>query len=330
MIIKNKQKKMVDLLNEVRCTAQDALTATQNGENINGLHTVENNEIEPIQAIEDEVNAGDTDNRSSPKQFKLETPAFLKPKPKAIWKTENEIPKRVDKLGIESIFPNICLHFLRDDCVEGENCYDTHELPSNADICQKLDECGTENAAKLFRIIIARNSKLLHQYFQTFVDYFGEHKRKDYLIETICICERQLDEKCRLTFFQQLVRAFIRSGETYTTAMVWIFFNLGNADNNTLDILLNINLIDGINVSDFLSVFRTLNDYRYRFNVHIVNRLIFLCTESKYALDDKILLEFTQLICIILKSNHNSGVHRTLNKDYYKQYLQLMVELKKR
>lgn len=319
---------MVDLLNITPSAIQDETehtAAVGNVENTNGFHTNEDAEI--VNEMTDNVTLSEDD--SPPKRIQLQTPVFLKPAPKSTWKpiaTENQ--KRATQLGIESIFPNICFYFLRDDCVEGDQCYDSHEMPSNDDVGQKLAECGSANAAKLFRIIIARIPKLVHQYFHTFVNFLADHQLKDDLNDTITICERQSDEKIRTKFFQQLVQAFIRSGETYSTTMVWIYWNLEKANDDViLDTLLRINLVEGTSVSEFLSPFRSLNECRYHFNEHIVKRLLFLCVQSENALPKDSLEEFARLIFEILKNNFH--VQKKLDKDIYDRYMKLYGRIRK-
>lgn len=314
----------------------DSVTAIENSENVSNeiLHDEEivdydedtdfngdddgstednNNEAAEVDDVVDE---------SPNKILKLHTPKFIKPKPMACWQpVAVEISDRPIKLGIETICPNICFFFLHDECVEGEKCYNSHELPEPGIVRQRLIDCGGDNAAKLIRVIIARCPKLLHPYFCVFVDFFAELQLKTHLIGTICICERERNRDKRFELFQQLIHAFIKCGETYKTAMETILYNAETMNQDTVDTLLNMNLVTGIGVTDFLGVFQTLNGRRFIFNEPIIDRLIFLCTHSENALPTDKLTEFTRLIFEILKNNKHAL--RTMNKTYYHNYVQL-------
>ncbi|XP_031629187.1 uncharacterized protein LOC116344674 isoform X2 [Contarinia nasturtii] len=274
-----------------------AISTTDTNGGINGddNESVDEHSRDDVDADAD----ADVSDEWTNKRIKLQMPTFLKPKSVATWKSiAVDDPERAKRLGIESICPNICLYFLHDACVEGDNCYNSHELPSDVDVLQHFKACGTTDTGKLLRVIIARCPKLLYTYFRVFVDYFADHQMKEHLI-----------------------RAFIRSGETYESAMEAILFNLKYIDRDTIDILLNMNLIEGISVSDFLNVFRSLNRHRYRFNEHIINRLMYLCTQSEDVLDTDTLSDFTQLIFHIIKTNRH--VQSVLNKNDYRKYIQL-------
>lgn len=272
--------------------------------------------------FDDEDDDDSAEEEEPNKILTLQTPAFLHPKPIACWKPVTvENLKRITKLGIETICPNICLFFLHDECIEGEHCYNSHELPAEDVVRQRLIDCGVDNSAKLLRIIVARCSKLLQKYFHLFVDIFVEHQKKEHLFDMISICERELDKDKRFKFFQLLAKALIECGETYKTAMEMILFNVGIADQDIVDTLLNMNLVDGISVSDFLGVFQLLNERQFTFNKHIINRLMYLCTHSEAALPTEKLIEFAVLIFGILKKNRH--VQKSLNKNDYKCYIQL-------
>lgn len=255
------------------------------------------------------------------KQIKLQVPLFIQRKSSIASWIPVEKPNRLTKLGIESVCPSICFFYLRDECIEGENCFDSHELPSADDVRQKLLEVGVDNVGKLFRIIIARCPKLLHQYFKVFVDFFVEHQLKNDLITTIPICERQLNQTERFEYFKYLINAFIRAGDSYTTAMHTIFFNLTQITLGVTNTLLNMNLVDGVSVDDFLGVFHSLLELRYHFHFHIINRLMYLCTQSESALSFGKLDQFAQLIYGILKRNTHAQRH--LKKDCYECFIQL-------
>lgn len=255
------------------------------------------------------------------KRSKLQVPAFVQHKPaRATWRPI-EPPKPSSKLGIEMICPNICFFFLRDECVEGENCYDSHTFPSESDVSQSLNACGPEKAAKLLHVIVARCPKLLELFFHTFIDFLVQNNAKDDLIEAIAICEREQDKNKQFTFFQHLTKALIRIGETYTTAMETILMNLQCARSDIVDTLLNMNLVDDIRVGDFLSVFRSLNQKRYRFNHLIIDRLMYLCSQSESVLPSDKLHEFLRLIFNILRKNRPA--QKLLNKNYYNCYMML-------
>lgn len=260
---------------------------------------------------------------------KLRVPAFIQRKPASALVEVAVKPNQSTKLGIESVCPRICFYFLRDECVEGENCYNLHELPSDDDVRQKLIEMGNESAGKLFHTIIARCPKLLQRYFSLFIDFFVEHKSQHDLIRAVAICEREPDPNKRFDLFQYLINAFVREGCTYTTAMQTIFWRLNR--NITIDVvntLLNMNLVDGVGVDEFLNVFCSLQSQRYRFHPLIISRLMYLCTQSQAVLPHDKLDEFARLIFGILRSNeHTRG---KLTKDCYESFLEMWNRIFKR
>lgn len=318
----------------IRNDAGDSATAIENSENLSNeiLHDEEVVDYDDDYNVDDDnasddnnneaVDVDDAVNESPNKILKLQTPKFIKPKPLACWQpVAVENCNRSAKLGIETICPDICFFFLHDECVEGEHCYNSHELPEPSIVRQRLIGCGAENASKLFRIIVARCPKLLHPYFCVFVNIFAELRLTAHLIATICICERERNREKRFELFQQLIQAFIKCGETYKSAMETILYNAETMNQDTVDTLLNMNLVTGIGVSDFLGVFQSLNKHRFIFNEPIIDRLMFLCTHSEDALPTDKLTDFARLIFDILKSNKH--VLRTLNKIYYHNYIQL-------
>lgn len=275
----------------------------------------------------DDVNIDDVPSRFAPvpiKRTKLDVPAFLQKNPiSATWRPVDE-PKPIKTLGIESICPNICFYFLRDDCVEGENCYYLHELPADSDVSQALAKCGVQDAAKLLTVVFARCPKLLQRYFHVFVTFFANQNAEDELIETIGICERETDKEKQFQYFQQLIRAFIRIGTPYATVMQKIFWQLDyKKQKDVVDTLLNMNLVDGIGVSEFLSVFELLNEQYFPFNAVIINRLMFLCTQSENVLSAEQLVEFVRLIFAILRNNSKKGISRALDQKCYNNYIRL-------
>lgn len=319
----------------IRNDAVDSVTANENSENVSNeiLHDEEVVDYDEDNYNDVEDDASDDNNNEavqvddavneSPNQIlKLQTPIFIKPKPLACWQPAAvENSDRSTKLGIETICPDICFFFLHDECVEGEHCYNSHELPEPGIVRQRLIDCGGENAAQLFRVIVARCPKLLHPYFCVFVDIFAELQLTHHLIRTICICEREQSKDKRFELFQQLIQAFIKCGETYTSAMETILTNAETMNQDTVDTLLNMNLVTGVGVSDFLGVFQSLNRHKFTFNEPIINRLMFLCTHSENALSTDKLTDFARLIFDILKNNKR--VLKTLNKIYYNNYIQL-------
>lgn len=291
----------------------ESIAIIQNSNNTNGEHL-------------DDVNF-DVDGPSEPvpiKRIKLNVPAFLQKQPTRVTWRPIEEPKPIKNLGIESICPNVCFFFLRDDCIEDENCYYSHELPPDADVIRALAECGIDDAAKLFTIVIARCPKLLQQYFHVFVTYFAEKNSKEKLIETIAICQRETDKEKQFEYFQHLIDAFIRIDEPYGTAMQIIFWNLDyNKQKDVVDTLLNMNLVDGIGVSEFLDVFDALNKKHFIFNEIIINRLMLLCTQSENALPAKQLVDFVHLIFNILRNNKRKEFIKVLDKECYNCYIRL-------
>lgn len=277
----------------------------------------------------DTVNYNDEPTEPLPiKRTKFDVPAFLQTQPIHVtWRPVDD-PKPIKNLGIESVCPNICFFFLRDDCIEGENCYYLHELPPDSEVSHALAECGVKDAAKLLSVVIARCPKLLQQYFHVFVTFFAEQNAKQELIDMVEICERETDKEKQFQYFQHLINALIRSGEPYATAMEMIFWQLDyNKQKDVVDTLLNMNLVDGIGVSEFLGVFDSLNKNYFDFDAIIINRLMFLCTQSENILAAKKLGEFVRLICTILRNNKRKKNHTALDETCYTNYLQLYSRL---
>lgn len=314
-------EKMVDLLQTKQEDSSNSVVTNQNAENAS--------EIDEQDVA---VNSNENTDKPLAKKLKLQMPTFLKRKLNADWKSlphEQDRPKQDDaKLGIEFICPNICFSFLRDECVEGDSCLDLHEFPSNADIIKKLTECDAAEVLKLLQVIIARNQKLLHHFFRLFVEFFAAKRLKTHLIDALCICERERDKNKQFELLQHLIQALIQSGETYTGAMTTIFQNMDQKNCDIIDSLLNIKLVDGIGVDEFLSVFRSLNDQHYRFNAHIINRLMYLCTQSEDTLNAEVLREFTQIIFNILKQNEH--VRTSIDKTFYNCYVELRLRIQKK
>lgn len=317
---------MLDLFQNTRNASQmdETLEIVANGINGNELNEESDdneNGNETVDDDDDEVVVLNERPDPPAKRIKLQVPEFLQKNPARDTWRPIETPKPNTKLGIASICPKICFFFLRDECVEGDKCYDSHILPSESDVSQALNACGTEKAAKLLHVIVARCPKVLHQFFPTFIEFFAQHNMKDDLIEAIAICERQQDKNRQFTFFQHLMKAFNQIGEQYTTAMETILMNLQYARSDVIDTLLNMNLVDGVGVSDFLCVFRSLNQQRYRFNHAIIDRLMYLCTQSENALSEEKLHEFLKLIFNILRNN--KPAQRLLDKHCYDRYIEL-------
>lgn len=263
------------------------------------------------------------------KRTKLDVPAFLQKQPiQACWQPVK--PAKPNKnLGIESICPNICFFFLRDDCIEGENCYYLHELPPDAEVTRALAECGVENAAKLLTVVFARCPKLLRRYFHVFVTFFANQNAADELIAAIGICQRETDKATQFQYFQHLIEAFIRIGKPYATAMETIFWHLDyHKQKDVVDTLLNMGLVDGIGVSEFLCVFESLNEQHFPFNAVIINRLMFLCTQSENALSAVQLAEFVRLIYTILRNNNQKQTAKELDTKCYTHYIRLYNRLR--
>lgn len=258
------------------------------------------------------------------KRTKFEKPGFLRKQtpPIGIWQSLEKQPP-TEKLGIETICPNVCFYFLRDECVEDDKCYDLHELPNESSVSQALTACGTINSAKLFHVIVARCPKVLHRFFNTFITYFAEQNSKADLIAAIAICERERNKERQFTFFQQLTKALIKIVGTYTNAMENILENLHYTHSDVVDILLNINLVENISVNEFLSVFHSLNEKHYRFNQKMIERLMYLCTQSESILPMDKLEQFVRLIFLILKANQKTQIHKSLDMICYRRYLRL-------
>lgn len=286
----------------------------------------------------DDVNyaAADEDNDDRTevlpiKRTKLDVPKFLRKQPARVtWHPIEQQKPEKNLLGIESICPNVCFFFLRDDCIEGEKCYYSHELPSDSEVGRALAECGVKNAAKLLNVIIARCPKLLLQFFHVFVTFFADQNSKDELIEAIAICQRETDNEKQFQYFQHLIGAFIRIGEPYESAMQQILWNIDyNKQGDVADSLLNMDLVDGIGVGEFLDVLNSLNENHFYFNEIVINRLMLLCTQSENALPTGQLVEFARLIYNILRNNKPKLAQRILDRKQYNDYIQLYNRIRK-
>lgn len=317
---------MVDSLQITRNASQNGLNGTgetleitENGEIDFEIDKEDDESSENIEAVT--LDECDGLNELPVPRTELRMPMFLQKKPALVTAAPPEKSQQSSKVGVEIICPNICFYFLQDECVEGDNCYYLHELPSDSAVTEALSVCDSAKIVKLFTVIIARCPKLLHQYFHVFIDVLAERNSKDDLIAVIDICERERDTTNRHRYFQQLIKAFMRTGDTYTMAMHTIFVNVTVMHCDLVDTLLNINLVDGIGVSEYLSVFRSLNEHRYRFNKNVIDRLMYLCTQSENALPTDKLCEFARLIYNILRTNRDAN--HWLNKDYYNSYNRL-------
>lgn len=255
---------------------------------------------------------------------KFEVPKFLLKKPSPVeWRPIESKSDPQKKLGIQMICPNICHFFLQDECIEGDNCYNSHKFPTDSEVMEALRASDFQHAAKLFHIIIARCGKLLRQYFHTFVNFFVEQNLKDDLIETIFICGREPDKEKQFKFFKHLICALIQTGYTYTTAMEAIYWKLLDCQSDVIDTLLNMNLVDGACVDDFLNVFASLNESHYPFYWNIIDRLMYLCTQSEAVLPRDQLDNFVRLIYNILRSKARNKYMGNKQLNYYDSYFRL-------
>lgn len=318
---------MVEL--QIVPTMKNTHTASPNGVD-EAIAIIQNGNNTPDEHLDDVHFVVDEPSEPVPiKRTKLNVPKFLQRQPvRATWRPIVE-PKPVKSLGIESICPNVCFFFLRDDCVENERCYHSHELPPDADVARALAKCGIDDAAKLLTVVIARCPKLLRQYFHVFVTFFALQQSREKLIETIAICQRETDKRKQFEYFQQLIGAFIRLDVPYPMAMQTIFWHLDcHKQRDVVDTLLNMNLVDGVGVSEFLDVFDALNKQNFIFNEMIVNRLMLLCTQSEHVLPIQPLGDFARLIYEILRNNKRIRFQKILDKECYNNYIRLYNRLR--
>lgn len=225
------------------------------------------------------------------------------------------------RLGLESIMPGICFPFLGDNCIEDEYCYYSHEYPSAEDLLGRLTECGVENSAKLFHVIIARTPTLLKRYYETFISFFATNKQPEHLTKTIAICEREIDQLERERKFRALIQAFIQSGLTYEATMEIILMHLTIENSLTISMVMNLKMANDVTPRKIYTIFDSLSkNPDYDFPPAVLNYVMRFCVRTKSE-------EFVQLLVRIFKADRRriSEVDKQLYMEYcdlYKRVVQ--------
>lgn len=184
-------------------------------------------------------------------------------------------PKEVapERLGIETIFPNVCFHFLNGHCVDGSDCLDSHTYPQQKDVYAKLQEIGWENAAKLFRAIVSRCRGLLLNYFVVFARFFAGKRQRGPLIDMLAVCE---DTRNKIVpYLGKLMKAFVFSGLTYSQTIAIVLKNHRRITSLTLSIIFNVDIVGDTSIGDLLKGLELLNtDPEFDFDIVTVNHLL--------------------------------------------------------
>lgn len=175
-----------------------------------------------------------------------------------------------ERLGVETIFPNVCFHFLNDNCVEGSFCPDSHTYPPPEEVHAKLNAIGWENAAKLFRVIISRCYRLRLKYFVVFTRFFARKRQRGPLLDMLAIVEDPRNKV--LHFLPTLMKAFAITESTKGQAIALIMKHHRRTTPKTLSIIFDADIIS---VSDILNGLELMNnDPEFSFDVATVNHLL--------------------------------------------------------
>lgn len=258
---------------------------------MNGLSNSEVETILPEQTSEPSQNVEENDDENifidldgemdvdieiRPKKPMIKLPPFA-----AKIKTKRKpMPKKAEekRIGVESIVPNICFPFLYNSCVEMENCYYPHEFSTTDEVYERIVKCGPENAAKLFHVIVARCPSLLDRYFETFVEFFALHLRRNDLAKTIAICERDNNEDNKKKKFRFLIKAFIQSGLSYQLTIRTILTGLNDVNIANITLLLDLRIVNGTTLNDLFEVLQALvMDTEFIFKPALGNFLLTVC-----------------------------------------------------
>lgn len=213
----------------------------------------------------------DIENEPSPVEMKTtrmyRLPDFVAGKLRA---PKKDAPER---LGVETIFPNVCFHFLNGHCIDGSDCLDSHKYPLQKDVYAKLQEIGWENAAKLFRAIVSRCRGLLLNYFVVFARFFAGQRQRGPLINMLAVCE---DTRNKIVpHIGKLMKAFVFSGLTYSQTIAIVLKNHRRTTSLTLSIIFNTDLVGDTSIGDLLKGLELLNtDPEFDFDIVTVNHLL--------------------------------------------------------
>lgn len=226
------------------------------------------------------------------KRPKVLLPEFMRTKCAT---TIKEDPRK-QRLGIETIFPDVCFHFLQGECVYDDDCIDIHTLPTSNEIRERLNGLDVVKASQLFNVIVMRCKILVYNGLEAFADYFATQRYQNGLIKMIYFVE---DERYNITsHFKTLIRAFIQSGFTYTETLKTILLYHTKQTKQSLSVLFNYSLYEGVQLADFLATFMLLTYQRdYLFPIQTINALLMMCNYSNN------ILQFAQVIDVVFQHN---------------------------
>lgn len=301
----------------------------------NGLSNSDAETIIPQQTSEPSQNMGESDDENisidldggesdvdieiRPKKPVIKLPPFAakaKSKRKPLPEPKKAEEKRV---GVESIVPNICFPFLYGGCVEMENCYYPHEFPTTDDVYERIVKCGPENAAKLFHVIVARCPSLMDRYFETFVEFFALHLRRDDLAKTIAICERDTSEDNKKEKFRFLIKAFVQSGLSYQLTIRTILTGLNDVTIANITLLLDLRIVNGTTLNDLFEVLEALViDTEFIFKPALGNFLLTVCNRHNE-------MNLARLVMNLFRSNNRHrmvGVEDHLLRQFHQKFIQ--------
>lgn len=268
--------------------------------------------------LDDEM---DVDIETRPKKPVIKLPPFAAKIASKRKPTPKQMPQEAKdkRVGVESIVPNICFPFLSNGCVEMENCYYPHEFPTTDKVYERIVKCGPENAAKLFHVIVARCPSLLDRYFETFVEFFALHLRRNDLAKTVVICERDNNEENKAKKFRFLVKAFVQSGLSYQLTIRTILTALNDVNIANITLLLDLRIVNGTTLSDLFEVLQALvMDTEFIFKPVLGNYLLTTCNRHN---DMKLVLLVKNLL---RPSNRHRmiGVEDHLLRQFHQKFIQ--------
>lgn len=187
-------------------------------------------------------------------------------------------PAPVERLGVETIFPNVCFHFLNGHCIDDNNCLDSHTYPQQDDVFAKLQAIGWEKAAKLFRVIVPRCRGLLKNYFIVFAKFFAIKRQRGPLLDMLAVCE---DPRHKIVeYLAKLIKAFMHTGLTYSQTIAIVLKHHRRVSSLTLKIIFNTDIVGDTSIADVLKGLELLNaDPEFDFNIATINYLLVLSYE---------------------------------------------------
>lgn len=228
-------------------------------------------------------NALDVPRKIDERAYDADHPVDLPPKRKyrlsdfVAGKSHAPKENKPERLGVETIFPNVCFHFLNGHCVEGDGCLYSHRYPSSKYVTAKLYAIIWENPTKLFRAIVARCQGLLLVYFVDFARFFAKECQRASLIDMLAIYENPQNRM--VPTLRKLMKAFVLSGLTYGQTIAVVLKNHRRKATMTLSIIFNTDIVRGT-VNDTLKGLELLiADPEFDFDIATVNHLLALSSE---------------------------------------------------